>query len=440
MKILNIDEARRSILNRDVQVENTSPGLLASVKDMFGAEATPTSVVAEVLRTIKLEGDEALKHWSEKLDGASWTGTAVPKEALEQAFQNLDKELKQAIELAIRRVRTFHEKQIIPGWRTDEMGGTLGQRFTPIERVGIYVPGGSAPLPSSLIMSAIPAQVAGVDQIIICTPPEPDESILAIAWMLDLTELYALGGAQAIGAMAYGSASLARVDKIVGAGNLFVTLAKQQVFGVVGLDGLAGPTETLIIADDSANPAWVAADLLAQAEHDRLASAILLTPHAEIAEAVQREVQNQLIGLSRRDIIEQALRNRSGIVITPDLEVAMELANRYAPEHLCLSVEQPDQWLGAIRNAGGIFVGERSFEVLGDYVAGPSHVMPTGGSARYASPLNVLDFVKLTSMVSLDDEACAELVPPAAALADIETLTAHAASARMRSSGGASDD
>jgi histidinol dehydrogenase len=435
MRILSVDEAKATILNRHRDAEDYSPVLLKHLEELFGRGATPASAVEEILGNIRREGDRAINFWSEKLDGKSWSGDPIPSQRLEAAYQNLDHRIKEAVELAILRVRDYHTRQILPDWTTSEMGGTLGQRFTPVERVGIYVPGGSAPLPSSLIMSAVPAQVAGVAQIVVCTPPDPHESILAIARILGLEEVYPLGGAQAIGAMAYGTASMTQVDKIVGAGNLFVTLAKQQVYGVVGLDGLAGPTETLIIADGSAQPAWVAADLLAQAEHDPLASAILLTPDEQLAKAVAAEIEIQLEQLSRRDIILQSLRDRSGIVITPDLDTAVALSNQYAPEHLCLALEAPADWIDAIQNAGGIFVGERSFEVLGDYVAGPSHVMPTGGSARFASPLNVLDFVKITSLVALDDETCTALVPPAVALAEVETLTAHAASARRRVEG-----
>ncbi len=283
------------------------------------------------------------------------------------------------------------------------MGGTLGQRVTPIRRVGIYVPGGTAPLPSSLLMSVIPAQVAGVPEIIVCTPPNPSPVILAAAYLCDVKEVYQIGGAQAIGAMTFGTESIPRVDKIVGAGNLFVTLAKQQVFGIVGLDGLAGPTETIVVADATARPAWVAADLLAQAEHDVLASAILLTPELAFAEAVQVEVARQLENLSRAEIIAQSLENRGGIVLSPDLETACSLANEYAAEHTCLAVADPNKWMAAIPNAGGLFLGEHSFEVLGDYIAGPSHVMPTSGTARFASPLNVLDFIKITSLIGLDE-------------------------------------
>jgi histidinol dehydrogenase len=298
--------------------------------------------------------------------------------------------------------------------------------------VGIYVPGGSAPLPSSLLMSAVPAQVAGVEQIIICTPPFPDKSILAAASICGIKDVFLAGGAQAVAAMAYGTETIPKVDKIVGAGNLFVTLAKQKVYGTVGIEGLAGPTETMVIADNSANPAWIASDLLAQAEHDYLASAILLTPEEGIAKAVAAEVDTQLIKLSRSEIIKTSLLNRGGIVLTPDLRSAANIANEYGPEHLCLSVDRPEEVADWINNAGGIFLGEHSFEVLGDYIAGPSHIMPTGGTARFSSPLNVMDFVKITSIISLDSETSQALSPFAEDFAKTESLAAHAAAARFR--------
>ena len=309
----------------------------------------------------------------------------------------------------------------------------VGQRVTAIERVGIYVPGGTAPLPSSLLMSVIPAQVAGVQKIVVCTPPNPHPSILAAAHIVGLDAVYQVGGAQAIAAMAFGTESVPKVDKIVGAGGLFTTLAKQQVYGIVGLDGMKGPTETMVIADDSADPEWVAADLLAQAEHDPLASAILLTPSRELAEKVAVEVARQTELLSRADIIVQSLKQRSGAVIVPDLESAVSLNNTYAPEHLCVATENAREVAEMVTNAGGIFIGERSFEVLGDYVAGPSHVMPTGATARFESPLNVNDFVKIVSIIELDDETSRKLSPIAAAIARVEGLTAHAASADLRS-------
>jgi histidinol dehydrogenase len=255
---------------------------------------------------------------------------------------------------------------------------------------------------------------------------------LAAAHVAGIDNLFCLGGAQAIGAMAYGTRTIPRVDKIVGAGGLFTTVAKRQVYGHVGLDGLYGPTETLVVADDSANPAWVAADLLAQAEHDVLATAILLTPSRGLAEAVQAELERQLASLGRGDIIAAALAGQGGIVLTPDLATAVQLADEFAPEHLCLSVQEPDTWAQQIRNAGGLFLGEHSFEVLGDYMAGPSHVMPTGGTARFASPLNVLDFVKITSIIALDVKTSAELCAGASRVARAELLTAHSAAAQAR--------
>jgi histidinol dehydrogenase len=293
-------------------------------------------------------------------------------------------------------------------------------------------------------MSAIPAQIAGVKDIVVVTPPQrqSDQStnlyslvspiILAACALCGITEVYALGGAQAIAALAYGTESVPAVDKIFGPGNLFVTLAKRRVFGAVGIDGLAGPTETVVIADETARPAWVAADLLAQAEHDVLASAILLTPSRELAEAVQVEVGRQMETLPRADILAQSLPGQSGIVVTKDLNEAAALSNAYAPEHLCLAVADPWPLSEMITNAGGIFMGEHSFEVLGDYVAGPSHVMPTGGSARFASPLNVWDFVHIVSLIALNPATTAEIAPLAARIARAESLEAHARSADFR--------
>jgi histidinol dehydrogenase len=312
----------------------------------------------------------------------------------------------------------------------------VGQLVRPLARVGVYVPGGTAPLPSSLLMAAIPARVAGVREIVCCTPPGRDGSVsdlvLAAAHRAGVDALFMLGGAQAIAAMAFGTETIGGVDKIVGAGGLFVTLAKRQVFGRVGIDGFYGPTETLVIADDSADPAWVAADLLAQAEHDVLASPLLVTPSADLADRVQAELAAQLENLGRAEIAAAALRGRGGIVLARDLEEAVELSNAYAPEHLCLLVREPWSLVGQIQNAGGVFVGEYSFEVLGDYVAGPSHVMPTEGSARYASPLSVADFVKRISLVALSAGAGTRLSAPAAELARGEGLTAHAAAAGKR--------
>jgi histidinol dehydrogenase len=436
IQIYDIPTARQTILKRlPLNTMVFPPAVLASTQRLFGSGVTPAQAVAQIIASIQNEGDAALHRWSALLDKSAPQEFRISQPDLEKAYLSLPGELQAALQAAARRIRLFHQMQPLRGWETESLGGRLGQRITPIERVGVYVPGGTAPLPSSLLMSVIPAQVAGVPQIVVCTPPNPHITILAAAHVCGLDSLYQVGGAQAIAALAFGTQSIPRVDKIVGAGNLFVTLAKQQVYGSVGLDGLAGPTETLVIADATARPAWVAADLLAQAEHDILASAILLTPDEGLAQSVQVEVARQMENLSRAEIIVQSLASRSGIVITPDLETAASLASEYAPEHLCLSVADPAALAPNIHNAGGLFLGEGSFEVLGDYIAGPSHVMPTGGTARFASPLNVLDFVKITSMIALDEASTRQLSPQAARIARAEQLTAHAAAADFRSGG-----
>jgi histidinol dehydrogenase len=348
----------------------------------------------------------------------------------------------------VARVEAFYRHQPLTSWFTNELGGTLGQIIRPIRRVGLYVPGGTAPLPSTVLMSAVPARVAGVKEIVVVTPPSLkspsrrcraavpaapiDPMILAACAISGVDEVYPLGGAQAIAALAYGTETISAVDKIFGPGNLFVTLAKRQVYGAVGIDGLAGPTETVVVADEAANPAWVAADLLAQAEHDLLASSILLTDSQLLIEKVQVEIAKQLEERGRTDIITASLENRGGAVLTRDLDEAVRLANEYAPEHLGLSVREPWRWVEKVSNAGGVFMGEHSFEVLGDYLAGPSHVMPTGGSARFASPLNVWDFVKIVSLVALDERTAQSISRVAATLADCEGLDAHANAARLR--------
>lgn len=428
LKIYDLPTAQATILKRRGNRREWPESLLEGIAARFGERLTPPEAVARILESVQEEGDAALRRWSRLLDGVEPADFRIPPECFAEALASLPQPLTAALRAAAQRIRAFHEQQPIPSWEADG----LGQRFTPIQRVGVYVPGGSAPLPSSLLMSVIPAQVAGVQKIVVCTPPNPSPVILAAAAICGVTDVFQIGGAQAVAALAFGTESVPRVDKIVGAGNLFVTLAKQQVFGVVGLDGLAGPTETMIIADDSANPEWVAADLLAQAEHDPLAAAILFTPSRPLAAAVQTAVARQMERLTRAEIIAASLANNGGIVLTPDLETAARLADDYAAEHLCLAVRDPRGLMAQIHNAGGFFLGDHSFEVLGDYVAGPSHVMPTGGTARFASPLNVLDFVKLSSVVALDAETGRTLSALAAEIARAETLTAHAAAAAAR--------
>ncbi|MEJ2751735.1 MAG: histidinol dehydrogenase [Candidatus Promineifilaceae bacterium] len=440
LKIFTPDEAENSILRRSLGAgTQVSEGVLSGIARIFGEPLTPETAVARLLADVRERGDLAIVEWTDRIDGIYLESFRIPEEAIDAAFKRIPGELQEALAFAARRIRDFHERQPIPNWTTTEMGGVLGQRFTPVGSAGVYVPGGTAPLPSSLLMSAIPAQVAGVPRIIITTPPgRPDgrisDVILAAAAVAGCKEVYAAGGALAVAAMAFGTKSVPRVDKIVGPGNLFTTLAKQQVYGIVGIDGIYGPTETAVVADDTADPAWVAADLLAQAEHDVLASAILFTHSRELAEAVQVEAARQMEDLSRADVIAQALTFRGGIVLVDDLQQACELASAYAAEHTCLAVHADLQQTckDVIANAGGLFIGERSFEVLGDYVAGPSHTMPTGGTARFASPLNVLDFMKITSIIELDDKTSAQLSPIAARIAAAEQLTAHQNAAMMR--------
>jgi len=435
--------ARQTILKRLPPDEMlVSQRVVDGISRLFGETLTPDQAVSKILNDVRMNGDIALRKWTLTLDGLDLAPTRILRDLIQSAFDSISGSQRDALKQAAARIEAFHRRQPVTSWFTNELGGTLGQIIRPIKRVGLYVPGGTAPLPSTVLMSAIPARVAGVKEIVLVTPPNrslADKNppinpiILAACAISGVDEIYPLGGAQAIAALAYGTDTIQPVDKILGPGNLFVTLAKRQVYGVVGIDGLAGPTETVVIADEFAAPAWVAADLLAQAEHDVLASAILLTPSQELIEKVQIETARQIEACGRAEIIAASLDNRGGAVLTRDVEEAVQLANDYAPEHLALSVSNPWHWVEKVNNAGGVFVGEHSFEVLGDYLAGPSHVMPTGGSARFASPLNVLDFVKIISLVGLDEKTAQEISSTAATIAESEGLDAHANAALVRS-------
>ena len=435
--------AKQTILKRTPPDEfPVSQRVLDGIAQLFGESLTPEQAVMRILSDVRANGDSALQTWTERLDGLDLEPAPVSQEQIQVGLDSISPAEREALEEAAARIENFHRRQPLTSWFTNDMGGTLGQIIRPIQRVGLYVPGGTAPLPSSVLMSAVPARVAGVKEIVVVTPPSKtlaaegqfpvSPMILAACAISGVDEIYLLGGAQAVAALAYGTDTIPAVDKIFGPGNLFVTLAKRQVYGVVGIDGLAGPTETVVIADESANPAWVAADLLAQAEHDLLASAILLTPSQDLIEKVQVEVARQVEQRSRAEIIAASLENRGGAVLTRGLDEATQLANEYAPEHLGLSVREPWRWLEKIQNAGGVFMGEHSFEVLGDYLAGPSHVMPTGGSARFASPLNIWDFIKIVSLVALDEITAQAIGPAAAAIAQTEGLDAHANAALVR--------
>jgi histidinol dehydrogenase len=411
--------------------------LLDRLEALFGARISPEEAVRRILADVRTRGAAAVIEWSQRVDGVTPPVLVVPAETIRAAYAAVDPVVVAALRQAAARVEAFHRRQPALSWIHNDDQGTLGQLVRAIERVGIYIPGGSAPLPSSLIMTAVPARVAGVPFVAVISPPQrdsglPHPTILVAADIAGVDAVYVAGGAQAIGALAFGAGPIPRVDKIFGPGSLFTTLAKRQVFGIVGIDGLPGPTETVVIADEAADPQLAAADLLAQAEHDVLACAILLTPSQSLAGRVQAAVMAQLEELGRSEIIAASLARGSGIVVTDSLAQAFDLANLYAPEHLCLLVRDPWTHLGQVHNAGGVFLGERSFEVLGDYVAGPSHVMPTGGTARYASPINVNDFVKIVSVIGLNEQALQAIGPAAQTLAHAEGLTAHAAAVARR--------
>ena len=436
--ILDPESARKSILRRQPWDAFDLPEeILDSIEDLFGSRIGPDEAVSRILADVRAGGDAAVRNWTQKLDGVSLDDLRVDPQTILQQSGDVAPEVYEALVLAAERIENFHRRQPNQSWIQNDAEGTVGQLVRPIERVGIYVPGGTAPLPSTLLMTAIPARVANVGELVVVTPPQketglPDKVTLAAATVARVDAVYIAGGAQAIGAMAFGTESIPAVDKICGPGNLFVTLAKRQLFGLVGIDGLPGPTETVIIADESADPQLAAADLLAQAEHDVLASAILLTPSRQLAQKVQAAVHAQLEDLERGKIAAATFARSAGIVVTESMPEAVALANEYAPEHLCLLVESPWRWVDQVQNAGGIFLGERSFEVLGDYTAGPSHVMPTGGTARFASPINVTDFVKLISLIGLNEEALAAIGPAAETLARTEGLGGHAAAVSRR--------
>lgn len=436
--IRGLTAGRQALLSQRTLDEMSTPSqTMERIAEIFGEALTPQQAVARIIADVRHNGDATLRDYTQRIDGVTLDDLQVSEEEIETSYQDTPQELREAMERAARRIAAFHRQQRANSWlEWDDEGGAVGQMIRPLERVGIYVPGGTAPYPSTLLMAAVPARVAGVREIIVTSPPGADgrmaEVILAAARVVGVERLYRLGGVQAIAALAYGTESVPRVDKIVGPGNLFVVLAKRQVYGQVDIDSLPGPTETLVIADGEANPAYVAADLLAQAEHDTLAAPILVTTSDELAQAVQDEIEVQLPTLSRKEIIAQALHGRGSIVVVENLEEALDLANDYAPEHLCLLVADPWSWVGKVRHAGGVFVGEACCEALGDYVVGPSHIMPTGRTARFASPLNVWDFVKITSIFALGAEEARAIAPFAIELAEAEGLTAHAQAVRLR--------
>ena len=391
--------------------------------------------VRSILDEVRERGDAAVLAYAERFDkrrARAMEELVVPVEKIRAALTTLPKAQSDALRAAHARIRSFHEKQLQASWDYTEADGTrLGQRLSPLERVGLYVPGGKAAYPSSVLMNAVPAKVAGVRELIMVSP-NPNELVLAAAALAGVDRVIAIGGAQAIAALAFGTATLPRVDKIVGPGNVYVAEAKRQVFGQVGIDMLAGPSEILVISDGNTHADWVAMDLFSQAEHDESAQAILLSPDARHLDAVQSSIERLLPEMPRRVTIAASLGSRGALVHTRDLDEACALANRIAPEHLELSVENPDAWLPKLANAGAVFLGRWSSEAIGDYCAGPNHVLPTAGTARFSSPLGVYDFQKRTSIVSVSRAGAATLGAISSILADGEGLGAHARSARMR--------
>ena len=394
-------------------------------------------VVAEVIRRVRTEGDKALLEYCEKWDGARLTSLRVTQEEIDEAVAAVDPAFLEILREAAANIRRFHEKQVRTSFLQNEQAGVVtGQKIIPLDRAGLYVPGGTAAYPSTVLMDAIPARIAGCREVVMVTPPDKQGKvnpvILAAASVAGVDQIYKVGGSQAIAALAYGTESIPRVDKIVGPGNAFVAEAKKQVYGTVAIDMIAGPSEILIVADGSANAKFVAADLLSQAEHDRLASAVLVTDDEALAVAVQREVEAQVALLAREEIARESIDKNGKIIVAETLDEAIEISNAIAPEHLELCVADPFAILDQVRHAGSIFMGNYCPEALGDYFAGPNHTLPTSGTARFSSPLSVDDFVKKTQYTYYTADALKRVAEKVAYFADQEGLTAHARSARIR--------
>ena len=426
----------RRLSTADAGFESAFAKLLAfeSAQDEGVDRAT-----AQILESVRTRGDAALLELTERFDGwkpADAADLEVPMATAREALTSLDARERDALVFASSRIRAFHERQVQESWRIqDSEGAVLGQRITPLDRVGLYVPGGKAAYPSSVLMSAVAAKVAGVPELLMVTPTPRGElhaPVLAAAALAGVDRIFRVGGAQAVGALAYGTNTIPPVDKIVGPGNAYVAAAKRRVFGRVGIDMVAGPSEVLVIADGSAHPDWVAMDLFSQAEHDEIAQAILITPDARLLDAVAASMRRQIAQMPRRGIIEASLAARGALILARDLDEACDLANRIAPEHLELAVADPERLLARIRHAGAIFLGHHASESLGDYCAGPNHVLPTSRTARFSSPLGVYDFQKRSSVIGMSKAAARTLGREAATLARAEGLEAHARSAEYR--------
>lgn len=436
-RINGFDDALTDLTRRGSFVDPVlSPSILDGIRRVFGENLSARQVVDRILADVRTDGDMAVRRYTEAFDGAVGDSFEVPRQQWVDARKSLEPDLVAAMQTAAGRIRAFHQREPAHSWFDQTPLGTFGQMIRPLERVGIYTPGGLAAYPSSLLMTAIPARVAAVEEIVIATPPGRNgqiaPTILAAADVAGVDRVFAVGGAQAIAALAYGTKSIPHVDKICGPGNIFVVLAKQAVYGIVDLDQLPGPTETMLIADDSASLELVAADMIAQAEHDTIATAILITTSRRLADSIQTEIDYQTEKLDRAEIIRASLTSTGRVVVVDNLDQAVSLANAYAPEHLCLLVTHPWELLPAIKHAAGVFIGEDSPEALGDYAAGPSHVMPTGGTARYSSPIHVREFQKVISLIGANARAVDELGDAVETLANAEGLTGHAAAIHRR--------
>jgi len=436
LKVIEGFTSAKSVLARQAIAEfyPVSVVLRQRLKELFGID-DPEQVVRQIINEVRNRGDTALFDYTLKIDGVKLSSLEISKKQIASAYQEVDSELLSALKLAAERIRSFHtaQKESISSG-VAKLGS--GQLIRPLERIGVYAPGGTASYPSTVLMTAIPARVAGVKEVLLVTPPglngTVSPSTLVAASIAEVDRIFSVGGAQAIAALAFGTKSIPKVDKICGPGNIFVVLAKKMVYGVVGIDGLQGPSEVLIIADETANPEYCAADLLAQAEHDPLASTILITTSRRLADEVNQEVEQQLKGLSRQAIATESLNNSGKIIVVNDVDEAIELANLYAPEHLCLVVDRAASYIDKVSNAGCIFIGENPTVVLGDYVAGPSHVLPTGGTARFSSPLNISDFIKFINLVNIDKADLKQLSQAAVTMARAEGFEAHARAVEKR--------
>ncbi len=412
--------------------------LIAQLKERSGeVDKKVTLAVTEILENVKMNGDKAVLEYTIKFDGKAPEKAEISKEEIDNAIKTCDPFFVKSLEDAAENIRDFHSRQKQQSWlTTKENGVIMGQRVRGLHRVGIYVPGGTAAYPSSVLMNAIPAKIAGVKEIIMVTPPakdgKPNPDILAAAKIAGVDRVFLMGGAQAVAALAYGTETVPKVDKIVGPGNIFVATAKKLLYGTVDIDMVAGPSEILIVADETANPKFLAADLMSQAEHDVLASAILITTSERIAEETKKELARQCATLSRKEIIEKSLKDYSAIIICDNMDKAVDFANKLAPEHLEMCVENPLEYIGRMDNAGSVFLGNFSPEPLGDYFAGPNHVLPTSGTARFFSPLSVDSFIKKSSFIYYTEDALRECKDKVVSLAETEGLTAHANSIKVR--------